>query len=65
MQKASPVEIRAGLEMANQLARAGIRFVAVPATTDEELAKLVALTDHRLELLAQAAEKEEKSNAKD
>jgi len=47
--------------MANQLARAGIRFVAVPATTDEELANLVALTDHRLELLAQAAEKEEQN----
>ncbi|MGL5485634.1 MAG: DUF1382 family protein [Shewanella sp.] len=36
MEKASPVEIRKCMEMANALARAGIRFVAVPVSNDIE-----------------------------
>lgn len=41
MNKASPVEIRKCLEMANSLAHAGIRFVPVPVTSDDEFNSLV------------------------
>ena len=36
MKKASPVELRQSLEMANALASAGIRFVPVPVMNDAE-----------------------------
>lgn len=42
MNKASPVEIRKCLEMANILAHAGIRFVPVPVTSDDEFNSLVS-----------------------
>lgn len=42
MNKASPVEIRKCLEMANILAYAGIRFVPVPVTSDDEFNSLVS-----------------------
>ncbi|EEU4830924.1 DUF1382 family protein, partial [Escherichia coli] len=35
--KASPVELRQCLEIANQLTRSGIRFVPIPITADAEL----------------------------
>lgn len=41
MNKASPVELRQSLEMANALASAGIRFVSVPVVNDAEFNKLV------------------------
>lgn len=42
MNKVSPVEIRKCLEMANSLAHAGIRFVPVPVTSDDEFNSLVS-----------------------
>lgn len=42
MNKASPVEIRKCLEMANILAHAGVRFVPVPVTSDDEFNSLVS-----------------------
>lgn len=42
MNKASPVEIRKCLEMANSLAHAGIRFVPVPVISDDEFNSLVS-----------------------
>ena len=41
MNKASPVELRQSLEMANALASAGIRFVPVPVINDAEFNRLV------------------------
>lgn len=41
MKKASPVELRQSLEMANALASAGIRFVPVPVINDSEFNRLV------------------------
>jgi hypothetical protein len=41
MKKASPVELRQSLEMANALASAGIRFVPVPVINDAGFNRLV------------------------
>ena len=41
MNKASPVELRQSLEMANSLASEGIRFVPVPVINDAEFNRLV------------------------
>lgn len=41
MNRASPVELRQSLEMANALASAGIRFVPVPVINDAEFNILV------------------------
>lgn len=41
MNKASPVELRQSLEMANELASAGIRFVPVPVNDDAEFNRIV------------------------
>lgn len=41
MKKASPVELRQSLEMANALASAGIRFVPVPVNDDAEFNMIV------------------------
>ena len=41
MKKASPVELRQSLEMANALASSGIRFVPVPVVNDAEFNRLV------------------------
>lgn len=36
MNKASPVDLRKSLEIANHLAHIGIRFVPIPVATEEE-----------------------------
>lgn len=41
MKRASPVELRQSLEMANALASAGIRFVPVPVINDAGFNRLV------------------------
>lgn len=41
MNRASPVELRQSLEMANALASAGIRFVPVPVINDAGFNRLV------------------------
>nr|DAE42948.1 MAG TPA: Protein of unknown function (DUF1382) [Caudoviricetes sp.] len=41
MNKASPVELRKSLEMANALASSGIRFVPVPVINDAVFNRLV------------------------
>ncbi|ENZ5742865.1 DUF1382 family protein [Enterobacter hormaechei] len=64
MQRASPVDLRKCLEAADMLARAGVRFVPVPAATDEEFAQLSALMNQRLDAIATAAEEEEQKNVK-
>lgn len=41
MKRASPVELRKSLEMANELASAGIRFVPVPVINDAGFNRLI------------------------
>lgn len=41
MKRASPVELRQSLEMANALASAGIRFVPVPVINDAGFNRLI------------------------
>lgn len=41
MKRASPVELRQSLEMANALASEGIRFVPVPVINDVEFNRIV------------------------
>lgn len=41
MRRASQVELRQSLEMANELASAGIRFVPVPVNDDDEFNRIV------------------------
>lgn len=59
MNKASPVDLRKSLEIANHLAQIGIRFVPIPVATEEEFQTLAAELSRRLELMAVEAEKNE------
>ncbi len=59
MNKTSPVDLRKSLEIANHLARIGIRFVPIPAATEEEFQTLAAELSRRLEQMAVEAEKNE------
>nr|DAF40293.1 MAG TPA: Protein of unknown function (DUF1382) [Caudoviricetes sp.] len=59
MNRASPVDLRKCLEAAHGLAQIGVRFVPIPAATDEELLSLSAELSRRLELMAVEAEKNE------
>ncbi len=59
MNKASPVDLRKSLEMANSLAQIGIRFVPIPVATEEEFQALVARVHNKLEQLVIEAEKNE------
>jgi len=52
MNRASPVDLRKSLEIANHLAHIGIRFVPIPVTTDEEFQTLAAELSRRLEQMA-------------
>ncbi|KLP81635.1 hypothetical protein ABF81_05270 [Enterobacter hormaechei subsp. steigerwaltii] len=57
MNRASPVDLRKSLEIANHLARIGIRFVPIPVSTEEEFQTLAAELSRRLEQMAVEAEK--------
>ncbi|ELY3455783.1 DUF1382 family protein [Cronobacter sakazakii] len=59
MNRASPIDLRRGLEAARELANIGIRFVPIPAATDEEFHALSAELSRRLEAMAVEAEKTE------
>lgn len=59
MNRASPVDLRKSLEIANHLARIGIRFVPIPIATEEEFQTLAAELSRRLEQMAVEAEKNE------
>ncbi|ESM81990.1 DUF1382 family protein [Enterobacter roggenkampii] len=59
MNKASPVDLRKSLEIANHLANIGIRFVPIPVATEEEFQTLAAELSRRLEQMAVEAEKNE------
>ncbi|HDT3081135.1 TPA: DUF1382 family protein [Klebsiella aerogenes] len=59
MNRASPVDLRKSIEIANHLARIGIRFVPIPVATDEEFQALAAELSRKLEQMAVEAEKDE------
>ncbi len=59
MNRASPVDLRKSLEIANNLAHIGIRFVPIPAATEEDFQALSAELSRWLEKMAVEAEKNE------
>ncbi|CZX05121.1 TPA: DUF1382 family protein [Enterobacter hormaechei subsp. xiangfangensis] len=59
MNRASPVDLRKSLEIANHLAQIGIRFVPIPVATEEEFQTLADELSRRLEQMAVEAEKNE------
>ncbi|HDC4530788.1 DUF1382 family protein [Enterobacter asburiae] len=59
MNKATPVDLRKSIEIANHLAHIGIRFVPIPAATEEEFQALAAELSRRLVQMAVEAEKNE------
>lgn len=59
MNRASPVDLRKSLEIANHLAHIGIRFVPIPVATEEEFQTLAAELSRRLEQMAVEADKNE------
>ncbi|HIE7244152.1 TPA: DUF1382 family protein [Enterobacter hormaechei] len=52
MNRASPVDLRKSLEIANHLAHIGIRFVPIQVATEEEFQTLAAELSRRLENMA-------------
>lgn len=59
MNRAAPVDLRKSLEIANNLAQIGIRFVPIPVVTEEEFQTLAAELSRRLENMVVEAEKNE------
>ncbi len=59
MNRASPVDLRKSLEIANRLALIGVRFVPIPVVSDEEFQALSAELSRKLEQMAVEAEKSE------
>ncbi|NPD59322.1 DUF1382 family protein [Klebsiella aerogenes] len=59
MNRASPVDLRKSIEIANHLAHIGIRFVPIPVATDEEFKALSAELSRKLEQMAVEAGKNE------
>ena len=56
MERASPVELRKAIAMANALAEAGLSFVPVPVLDDADREALVAQAMARMDTLASEAE---------
>lgn len=58
MNRASLPDLRKALESASALARAGIAFVCMPALNDDDLERLRLESLHRLDQLAESAERQ-------
>lgn len=56
LERASPVQLRKALELANLFVKMGVNFVPVPVASDEEQAELVAQAMAKLEVMEQQAE---------
>lgn len=56
MERASPVELRKAIDMANALIEAGLAFVPVPVLDDADRESLVAQAMARMGILASEAE---------
>ncbi|EMX0703458.1 DUF1382 family protein [Klebsiella pneumoniae] len=59
MNRASPVDLRKSLEIANRLALIEVRFVPIPVVSDEEFQALLSDLSMRLDQIAVEAEKNE------
>ncbi|MCE2009163.1 DUF1382 family protein [Enterobacter ludwigii] len=59
MNRASSVDLRKSIEIANHLAHIGIRFVPIPVATEEEFKTMASELSQRLEHMAVEAEKNE------
>jgi len=60
MKRASPVQLRQALEVANTMVRHGIRFVCMPVVDEADGANLASQASERLERMALIAEAQEK-----
>lgn len=58
MNRANPKDLRRALETAHVFAKAGILFVAMPATDPADYTALLEQAQERLDKLAQQAEQE-------
>ena len=58
--KASPVELRTSIDLAHSLAQIGVRFVPIPAETDEEFHTLATSLSQKLEMMVAKAEADER-----
>lgn len=61
MNRASPVQLRKALEIANQLVSSGVNFVCMPVVDEADYANLLDQSMSRLERIAVVAESREKS----
>lgn len=57
MNRASPLDLRKSIEIANNLVHIGIRFVPIPVMTEEEFQLLASELSRKLEEIATEAEK--------
>ncbi len=57
MEKATPLQIRQALELVEQLKRAGVRFVPIPAFDDDDWVYLIAKLNRRLDRLERIVNK--------
>lgn len=62
MNRASPVELRKALEVANALTKAGIRFVCMPVRDEADHSNLAEQAAERLEQIAVAIEAKERNS---
>jgi len=60
MKRASPVQLRQALEVANTMVRHGIRFVCMPVVDEADGANLASQATERLERMALIAEAQER-----
>ncbi|MBV4552301.1 DUF1382 family protein [Pseudomonas sp. SWRI102] len=60
MKRASPVQLRQALEVANTLVKHGINFVCIPVIDEADAANLASQAAERLERMALIAEAQEK-----
>jgi hypothetical protein len=60
--RASPVELRKALEVANALTKAGIRFVCMPVCDEADHANLAGQAAERLERIATVIEAKERNH---
>jgi len=61
IERASPVQLRKALEMANHFVKAGINFVPVPVANEEEQRALLARAITKLNAMEQDAACAERS----
>ena len=59
MKRASPVQLRQSIEVANVMVKHGIRFVCMPVVDESDFLNLDSQAEERLERMALIAEAQE------